>query len=201
MKKFTFLFAALMACTAMFAEAKVPTNEQLWGVDTADVNGFMHYVNHYHNIKKATQPMDNVGGFLYIPATYGVTDPTLQIMTNEDSDWKWLGDYILSVATAQDVTITSDANWRWQLHAFFNCTDGTVTGNQKAAAANFTEAGKPENWGPAYLKANPEGWPEGPSTAVENNVVAVKAQKIIRNGQVYMVRDGKTYNMMGVEVK
>jgi len=38
-------------------------------------------------------------------------------------------------------------------------------------------------------------------SAVENNVVAVKAQKIIRNGQVLMVRDGKTYNMMGVEVK
>lgn len=42
--------------------------------------------------------------------------------------------------------------------------------------------------------------PAGP-TAVENTTVAVKAQKIIRNGQVLMVRDGKTFNMMGVEVK
>ena len=41
----------------------------------------------------------------------------------------------------------------------------------------------------------------GETTAVENNVVAVKAQKVMIDGQVYMVREGKTFNMLGQEVK
>lgn len=41
----------------------------------------------------------------------------------------------------------------------------------------------------------------GEPSAVENNVVAVKAQKVMIDGQVYMVRDGKTFNMLGQEVK
>ena len=43
-----------------------------------------------------------------------------------------------------------ESAWRWHVHAFFNCNDGTITGNQKVATANFSEAGKPEKWGPAY---------------------------------------------------
>ena len=42
--------------------------------------------------------------------------------------------------------------------------------------------------------------PEIP-TAVENTTATVKVQKLIRNGQVLIIRDGKTYNMMGQEVK
>ena len=42
--------------------------------------------------------------------------------------------------------------------------------------------------------------PENP-TAVDNAIVAPQVQKIVRNGQVLIIRDGKTFNMMGQEVR
>ena len=42
--------------------------------------------------------------------------------------------------------------------------------------------------------------PENP-TALDNTVVAPQVEKIVRNGQVLIIRDGKTFNMMGQEVK
>lgn len=41
----------------------------------------------------------------------------------------------------------------------------------------------------------------GTGTAVDNTNVAPQVQKIIRDGQVLIIRDGKTFNMMGQEVK
>jgi hypothetical protein len=31
--------------------------------------------------------------------------------------------------------------------------------------------------------------------------VVDKAQKVLHNGQVYIIRDGKTYNALGAEIK
>lgn len=42
---------------------------------------------------------------------------------------------------------------------------------------------------------------QGPATAVDNTNVAPQVQKIIRDGQVLIICDGKTFNMMGQEVK
>ena len=42
---------------------------------------------------------------------------------------------------------------------------------------------------------------QGPATAVDNTTVAPQVQKIIRDGQVLIISDGKTFNMMGQEVK
>ena len=42
---------------------------------------------------------------------------------------------------------------------------------------------------------------DGPATAIDNTVVAPQVEKIVRDGQVLIIRDGKTYNMMGQEVK
>lgn len=39
------------------------------------------------------------------------------------------------------------------------------------------------------------------TTAVENTTATVKVQKLMRDGQVLMVRDGKTFNMMGQEIR
>lgn len=41
----------------------------------------------------------------------------------------------------------------------------------------------------------------GPGTAIDNTVVAPQVEKIVRNGQVLIIRDGRTFNMMGQEVK
>ena len=42
---------------------------------------------------------------------------------------------------------------------------------------------------------------QGPTTALENTTVAPQVQKIVRDGQVLIIRDGKTFNMMGQEVR
>ena len=53
----------------------------------------------------------------------------------------------------------------------------------------------------------PEGYEEparaefDKETAVENVAAAVKAQKVVRDGQVLIIRDGKALNMLGVEVR
>ena len=43
------------------------------------------------------------------------------------------------------------------------------------------------------IKAEPQ--------AIENTAVETKATKIIRNGQLYIIRDGKMYNAIGAEVR
>ena len=109
----------------------VPTNEELWGT-------FKPYYNTYYGLNRADQTIENVATF----ANAYMQD----IMTNSKSDYKWLGDYILSVAG----TLDGESAWRWHVHAFFNCNDGTVKGNQKIATADFSQAGKPEAWGESY---------------------------------------------------
>ncbi|MBO5816681.1 MAG: starch-binding protein, partial [Paludibacteraceae bacterium] len=54
--------------------------------------------------------------------------------------------------------ITTEVKWRFATQAFFNCSaakDADYSGN-----ADFTEAGKPENWGPYYLAAQEGTTPE-----------------------------------------
>ncbi len=109
----------------------VPTNEELWET-------FKPYYNTYYGLNRADQTIENVATF----ANAYMQD----IMTNSKSEYKWLGDYILSVAG----TLDGESAWRWHVHAFFNCNDGTVKGNQKIATADFSQAGKPEAWGEAY---------------------------------------------------
>ena len=109
----------------------VPTNEELWET-------FKPYYNTYYGLNRADQAIENVATF----ANAYMQD----IMTNSKSEYKWLGDYILSVAG----TLDGESAWRWHVHAFFNCNDGTVKGNQKIATADFSQAGKPEAWGESY---------------------------------------------------
>jgi hypothetical protein len=41
----------------------------------------------------------------------------------------------------------------------------------------------------------------GPTTLSDNVVITTTTKKVLRNGQVFIIRDGKTYNMMGQEVR
>ena len=109
----------------------VPSNADLW-------EAFKPYYNSYYGLNRADQTIENVATF----ASAYMQD----IMTNTKSEYKWLGDYIVSVAGALD----GESAWRWHVHAFFNCNDGTVAGNQKVATADFSQAGKPAAWGEAY---------------------------------------------------
>ena len=113
--------------------AKVPTNLELW-------EAFKPYYNTYYGLNRSPQSIENVATF----AASKMED----IMTNDKSDYKWLGDYIIGVAGK----LSGESAWRWHVHAFFNCNDGTVQGNQKVATADFSQAGKPSAWGKAYQK-------------------------------------------------
>ena len=116
----------------------VPTNAELW-------EAFKPYYNSYYGLARADQAIENVATF----ANAYMQD----IMTNATSEYKWLGNYVSSVASAQGYSLTTESAWRWHVHAFFNCNDGTVQGNQKIATANFSIAGQPSAWGSAYLAA------------------------------------------------
>ena len=140
-------------------KVKVPTNAELWGTDTADVNGFMHYYNHYYGLKRATQTIENVAAFAHAQMQ--------QIMTDEASAYKWLGDYVQSVATAAgkplstDMAAANESGWRWSVWAFFNA----CAGKNGSAGIDFTEAGKPEAWGPYYQAAHEVVLPTEPVDA------------------------------------
>ena len=120
-------------------DGTVPTNAELW-------EAFKPYYNTYYGLSRADQSIENVATFA---ATY-----MQDIMTNTSSAYKWLGDYVNGVASAQGYSLTTESAWRWHVHAFFNCNDGTVQGNQKIATADFSSAGQPSAWGSAYLAAN-----------------------------------------------
>ena len=211
----------------------VPSNEQL-------IASFKDGYNTYFSQSIATTR--ELSNFLYYGNSQGCD--VSKMLTDEKSGWKWLGDYLLSVAGSLD----GESAWRWHLFAFFNCNDGTVTDTQKVATADFTQAGKPEAWGTAYQIAmgitgelpttvskefelpipvkegyvfigwfdNPEGtgtaitsipagwygtlyaiWKAKTATNLEELYSPSKVQKILHNGQILIMRDGKVYNMMG----
>ena len=116
----------------------VPTNEELW-------NTFKPYYNTYYGMNRSDQPITAV-------STFAATK-MCEIMTDEKSEYKWLGDYITEVSAAQGYTLTNDVNadgmealWRWSVHSFFNCDKRTDWPN----TADFATAGKPSAWGQAY---------------------------------------------------
>ena len=173
-------------------DGTVPTNAELW-------EAFKPYYNTYYGLSRADQSIENVATFA---ATY-----MQDIMTNASSAYKWLGDYVNGVASAQGYSLTTESAWRWHVHAFFNCNDGTVQGNQKIATADFSSAGQPSAWGSAYLAANGgagmpkraadssdhEGEDSGnvyiESGAIKINTSAIAAKGIKADGSIY-VYDG-----------
>ena len=169
------------------------------------------------------------------------------------AEWKWLKTYIMSVQTDLTDDLTAAA-WRYAVAAFFLQS----IHDSWPVSADFTNAGKPEAWGPAYQAAHADssvgttyeeielpskimgepytiptptkdsdtfiGWYDNANGVGEKltvlpvgydgtvyaiwqssvgteigNVQAetISVQKIIRNGQVLIIRDGKIYNMMG----
>ena len=115
-----------------------PTNAELW-------ESFKPYYNSYYGLNRSDQTIENVATF--------AASLMQDIMTNSKSEYKWLGTYIKEVATAQGFALDGETAWRWHVHAFFNCNDGTVTGNQKVKTADFSTAGKPAKWKNDYFIA------------------------------------------------
>lgn len=120
------------------ANPAIPTNEVL---GKAFMNAYNAYYGTSINVNSYTYA--TISNFLWNGKSNHSVDIT-SMMTNDNSTWKWLGDYIQSVSTNAGLTITSEVYWRYSITAFFNCgVEGTYN-------KSFTEAGKPENWGPYY---------------------------------------------------
>ena len=162
MKKLSFLMFALAATMMMFAQeataykvtwvtngVELPTkptsNEELW-------TAFMPAYNAYYGLSRSEQTMDKADTF--------ANSVMQDFMTNEKSDWKWLGDYIAKVTNEQIANgtlktytgLSTEVKWRKAVAAFLNCkaaNDADYSGN-----ADFTEAGKIENWIGAWKAAN-----------------------------------------------
>jgi uncharacterized repeat protein (TIGR02543 family) len=129
-----------------------PTNEELWE------NWKPDYVSFYENlygdqfIGSEDRAMNDVLGFTWINSMgKGLA---AEFMT-QSADWKWLKDYMLAEAEAQDKTIESDNNWRYNLYSFFNCDNAAyrIDGYCAGSTVDFTEAGKPDVWGLYYPNA------------------------------------------------
>ena len=125
------------------------TNEQLWEEWKPDYVTF--YKNMYGNrfIPAEDRPIEDVLGFTWINSLgKGIA---ADFMT-QSADWQWLRDYMLQEAAAQDETISSDNDWRYNLYSFFNCADAAyrVDGYRAGYTVDFREAGKPEAWGAYY---------------------------------------------------
>ena len=124
--------------------ADVPTNDSLWTT-------FKVAYKSYYNYSRAFELITEVSSFLY----GGALNDSLSVkhmLVDATSGWKWLGDYIIDITSSQSQPLESESNWRWNVHAFFNCNDGTKQGNQAAESADYSVAGKPEAWGTAYQK-------------------------------------------------
>ena len=113
---------------------------------------------------------------------------------------------------------TTAYNSEWNI---YNMTDKKFLSEETFYAKNKTEVNSAANWlnvqvvdeKTAYIyqfcpKVAVAVWKvtcdtgeePGTGTAVDNTPVAPQVQKIIRDGQVLIIRDGKTFNMMGQEV-
>ena len=115
-------------------DVEVPTNDSLW-------TAFKAYYKTFYSENRADQPITAVATFM----TQGE-----KILTDASSEYKWLGDYIVKVATEQGYTIDSEALWRWHADAFFQANQHTSW----PKTADFSTAGKPAAWGPAYQAAH-----------------------------------------------
>ena len=128
---------------------EIPTNEELWQMFKTDFDAF-HAERIPGYISGSDLPTTSILEYTwpsYLSEAIGMD------FMNEHPNWLWLKDYIQSVAG----TISDLRQWRFNLYAFFNATDQVAYANGSvitwAECGNFTIAGQPTAWGPAYQAA------------------------------------------------
>ncbi len=135
----------------------VPTsNQALW-------EEMGPYVNTHYPTAEAKytdySSISNVADFLkaIIDANL-VADYSLWL--GEDSEWKWLGDYMRATESglpdlATAASYTGRTQWRFATAAFFNATTGSAYHtNPTYGIGDFTTAGQPASWQPSYIMAH-----------------------------------------------
>ena len=119
---------------------KVPTNDELW----QELKSW--YTEYYHETRADQE----------ITAASTYMTKAVAIMTDKNSTFKWLGDYLIKVSAEQGIELGLDpaadgqeALWRWTVHSFLNCNKHTTW----PITADFSTAGKPAAWGDTYRVA------------------------------------------------
>lgn len=129
--------------------ADVDTNEELWALFMPVYNDYVeNYCSPTHNnYKRASQALNDIT--TWFDPDYGQAN-VIEFMTNENSPFKWLGDYILETVGK---TGLSKQYWSVNIAAFFN--QGTKSARWDLVtytSDDFTSAGQPSAWLPAYRK-------------------------------------------------
>ena len=138
-----------------FPAVVVPTNEEL-------ALAFKQDYAEYFAIEGLTDTdmKREVGNFIYVTNSKG--GDAVKFIT-ENANWKWLHDYILTVAGNIPEGTNVGFYWRANLDGFFHCKNAVAVGG--VASADYTEAGKPEAWGAAYQAAHAVVLPTEPVDA------------------------------------
>ncbi len=128
---------------------EVPTNAELWEQFKKDFDDF--YSKIYSDyITGVFQPIYAVLEFTW---PENMENALGEEFMTQHADWKWLAEYLQSVAGP----ISGSKNWRYNLYAFFNATDKVYYANGQhiswAPCGDYTSAGLPAQWGPAYQAA------------------------------------------------
>ena len=109
----------------------------------------------------------------------------------DNTDWTWLKDYLAKVQNAQKGNavatstvpeLTDDltaATWRYAIAAFFLQTQYTAW----PYSADFTTAGQPSAWGPAYLGEDTGSGDNGNSGTTTSNTPAPEYLKAVVYGK------------------
>ena len=138
-----------------FPAVVVPTNEEL-------ALAFKQDYAEYFAIEGLTDTdmKREVGNFIYVTNSKG--GDAIKFIT-ENANWKWLHDYILTVAGNIPEGTNVGFYWRANLDGFFHCKNAVAVGG--VASADYTVAGKPEAWGAAYQAAHAVVLPTEPVDA------------------------------------
>ena len=125
------------------AAATVPTQEELWAsFKTAAGLSGLGTLAEIQN----TKPCDNASDPCEHRKICAKLDATMVSNVFAKTEWAWLKKYIQSVQADLTDDLTAAA-WRYAIAAFFLQSQHTAW----PASADFTTAGQPSAWGPAYL--------------------------------------------------
>lgn len=125
------------------AAATVPTQEELWAsYKTAAGLSGLGTLAEIQN----TKPCDNASDPCEHRKICAKLDATMVSNVFAKTEWAWLKKYIQSVQADLTDDLTAAA-WRYAIAAFFLQSQHTAW----PASADFTTAGQPSAWGPAYL--------------------------------------------------
>lgn len=173
MKKLSFFLMALIVSWTSFAQT-VPTQEELWasfktaaGLTTL---GTLAEITEAGAGKPHNDPNNQCACRIICAKLLDANVNAIFALP----EWAWLKAYIMTVQSG--LPEASSSAWRYAIAAFFLQSEHSAW----PASADFSEAGKPENWGPYYLAAQPKPTYD---VTVTGATVSTEGQNIILSGK------------------